>query len=179
MDGRQQRHCLGPGPYEYLEQSHLCYMAERPWGGTIGTAFYAVGGDGDSGPTNDTQQYAVGACFTPTPTPVITATPTATGISNCTTLVAHAFSTCATPDSYNYGFELQSTCPLAHHLDIYLEAAPDVGGPWDQARRAERWVNPTYPFVVTGTFIVNIPEQYGCTASCWRARYCSAHLVAN
>jgi hypothetical protein len=133
-------------------------------GGTIGTAFYAVGGDGDSGPTNDTQQYAVGACFTPTPTPTystITPFPSPTGISNCTASVVHAFSTCATPDSYSYWFELQSTCPLGHDLDFYLEAAPDVSGPWTRLAEQSRWVNPTYPFVVTGTFSVNIPEQYG------------------
>jgi N-acetylneuraminic acid mutarotase len=133
-------------------------------GGTIGNAFYVVGGSGHDGATTDTQQYLPTACAGPSPTPTsVPASPTPwpavtpTGITQCHIVVTQASTYCTLPDIYNYEFHLQPVCSN-YNVTLYLEASPDVGGPWTNI--TEQTITQGSSSTIQGSIQADIPAQY-------------------
>jgi hypothetical protein len=98
-----------------------------------------------------------------TPSP----TPTGTPFVLCDVFPSGSSTTCAPPGTFSYSFGYYTYCPypLTGQGTIYLEIAPNSGGPWTiQAQQTFTHTFPPGPpgtSQITGTFTEpNIPPQY-------------------
>jgi hypothetical protein len=160
-----------PGPYQV--HCNPCVAASYPMTLTVDVFNDVVEANEANNTYVDGYPPPTGTpCFTPSPTrtPTATRTPTPTptsppptltpGVGSCYVNVTGASTTCTQPDTYSYEFELERFfCNnLDYHVDLYLDVAPDVGGPWVTV--AQQTISRTTDLVIQGSFVEDVAPEH-------------------